>query len=117
MPGGAPTAPSRWPPAPREATVFSRIESVRLLRVLALIFLTLLGVGVLPAQTRKGATSTQSTAEKCGPLAGQVLDCPKFGFIYKVIFGWVDRTADMQQDESLPDQVANESSKPTNSGS
>src|SRR5207248_3978520 len=32
-------------------------------------------------------------------------------------FGWVDRTADMQQDESLPDQVANESSKPTNSGS
>lgn len=49
--------------------------------------------------------------EKCGPPAEQVLSCPKFGFTYKVIFGWVDRTADMQQDETLPDQSANESSK------
>jgi hypothetical protein len=79
-----------------------------------LVFLTLLGVGVLPAQTRKAATRTKPIAEgKCGPLEGQLLSCPKFGFTYKVIFGWVDRTADMQQDEVLPDQAASESSKPT----
>lgn len=87
---------------------------MRLLRVLALIFLTLLGVEVLPAQTRKAATRTRSIAdEKCGPLTDQILSCPKFGFSYKVLFGWVDRTADMQQDESLPDQTASESSKAT----
>lgn len=40
-------------------------------------------------------------------MADQVLRCPKFGFAYQVIFGWVDRTADMQQDEDLPDQSAN----------
>ena len=44
--------------------------------------------------------------------ADQLLRCPKFGFTYKVIFGWVDRTADMQQDESLPDQSTN--AAPTN---
>jgi hypothetical protein len=87
---------------------------VRLLRVFALIVLTLLGIGVLPAQTRKATTSTKPIAEKkCGPLDGQFLNCPKFGFRYEVIFGWVDRTADMQQDESLPDQSANESSTVT----
>jgi hypothetical protein len=87
---------------------------VRLPRVLALIVLTLLGVGILPAQTRKAATRTKPIAdEKCGPLTDQILSCPKFGFTYKVIFGWVDRTSDMQQDESLPDQSANESSKLT----
>jgi hypothetical protein len=84
---------------------------VRLPRVPGLIVLMLLGVSVLPAQTRKAATSTKLTAEKCGPLTGQFLDCPKFAFTYKVIFGWVDRTADMQQDESLADQPASEPSK------
>ncbi len=79
---------------------------MRLLRVLTV--LTLLGVGILPAQTRKVATRTKPIAEeKCGPLADQLLQCPRFGFTYKVIFGWVDRTADMQQDENLPDQPAN----------
>lgn len=32
----------------------------------------------------------------CGPLIGQTLKCPKFGFTYTVPFGWVDRTSDMQ---------------------
>jgi len=56
--------------------------------------------------------------DKCGPLADQVLRCPKFGFTYKVIFGWVDRTADMQQDESLPDQSTDaETGNTTSAGS
>lgn len=64
--------------------------------------------GSLSAQTHKLASTPNPPAnEKCGPLADQVLRCPKFGFTYKVIFGWVDRTADMQQDENLPDQSAN----------
>ena len=88
---------------------------MRLLRVLALIFLTLLGVGILPAQTRKAGIAKPVAEEKCGPLDGQLLNCPKFGFTYKVIFGWVDRTADMQQDESLPDQSPSESPKTTDS--
>jgi hypothetical protein len=84
---------------------------VKLLRVLALILLSLLGVGTLAAQSRKSETTTKPiTAEKCGPLDGQLLRCPKFGFTYKVIFGWVDRTADMQQDESLPDQQTKDQS-------
>ncbi|HEX3106079.1 MAG TPA: hypothetical protein VHQ22_16675 [Terriglobales bacterium] len=82
----------------------------------AFIVLMLLGVSVLPAQTRKAATNPKPTAEKCGPLAGQLLDCPKFGFTYKVIFGWVDRTTDMQQDENLPTESASDSSKATSPG-
>jgi len=65
-------------------------------------------VGSLFAQTHKPAGQPKkATDDKCGRLADQVLRCPKFGFTYKVIVGWVDRTADMQQDESLPDQSAN----------
>lgn len=33
----------------------------------------------------------------CGPLSGQILKCPKFGFTYAVPFGWVDRTAEMAE--------------------
>lgn len=36
----------------------------------------------------------------CGPLAGQILRCPKLGFTYKVPFGWVDRTEEMQEPAS-----------------
>jgi len=34
----------------------------------------------------------------CGPVAGQVLSCARFGFSYTVPFGWVDRTGDVQGD-------------------
>jgi hypothetical protein len=81
---------------------------VSLLRFLFLTGLVVLVTGILSAQTHKPAGTPNPTAdEKCGPLADQVLRCPKFGFTYKVILGWVDRTADMQQDESLPDQLSN----------
>jgi hypothetical protein len=81
---------------------------VSLLRFSVLTGLVVLVTGILSAQTHKPASTPKTIAdEKCGPLADQLLRCPKFGFNYKVIFGWVDRTADMQQDESLPDQSAN----------
>lgn len=51
------------------------------------------------------ATAAQKTAAQrslpdCGPLASQILRCPKAGFSYKVPFGWVDRTEDMQESAS-----------------
>ena len=33
---------------------------------------------------------------ECGALAGQELRCPQLGFTYRVPFGWVDRTEEMQ---------------------
>jgi hypothetical protein len=81
---------------------------VNFLRFLGLSFLV---AGNLSAQTPKPKAGTR---QECGPLVNQVLRCPKFGFTYQVIFGWVDRTADMQQDEILPDESASESSKETN---
>jgi hypothetical protein len=78
---------------------------VSLPRFSVLLFLI---AGTLSAQTHKPAGQPKKvTEEKCGPLTDQVLRCPKFGFTYQVIFGWVDRTDDMQQDENLPDQSAN----------
>ena len=52
-----------------------------------------------------GASAEQKTASKqslpdCGPLVGQILRCPRVGFTYKVPFGWVDRTEEMQQSGS-----------------
>lgn len=39
----------------------------------------------------------------CSQLTEQILRCPKFGFTYKLPFGWVDRTEEMQQDaDSVP---------------
>lgn len=78
------------------------------LRFLVLSFLV---AGNLSAQTPKAKAGTR---QECGLPVNQVLRCPKFGFTYQVIFGWVDRTADMQQDEILPDESASESSKETN---
>lgn len=34
----------------------------------------------------------------CGPVVGQGLACPEFGFRYEIPFGWVDRTEEMQQE-------------------
>lgn len=67
---------------------------------------SLLVAGALSAQTLKPKVH----GDECGPLAKQVLKCPKYGFTYQVIFGWVDRTGDMQQDEALPDQSTGEKS-------
>ena len=88
-------------------------------RFSVLVASMLFSAGILSAQTHKPAGMPNPPAnDKCGPLADQVLRSPKFGFTYKVIFGWVDRTADMQQDESLPDQSANaETENATSPGS
>jgi len=37
-------------------------------------------------------------AQACGPIADNTLKCPRFGFTYKVPFGWVDRSNEMQDE-------------------
>jgi hypothetical protein len=37
----------------------------------------------------------KTTPVACGPPTSESLSCPRFGFTYKIPFGWVDRTADM----------------------
>ena len=53
------------------------------------------GQGPQPAKpTPRQVAATQT----CGPIADHLLKCPRFGFTYKIPFGWVDRTDDMQPD-------------------
>ena len=46
----------------------------------------------------KPKTAAKVHSQTCGPVVDGTLDCPRFGFSYKTIFGWVDRTDDMQPD-------------------
>jgi hypothetical protein len=50
----------------------------------------------------------------CGGLVGQTLRCTRLGYTYKVPFGWVDRTAQMQQ-AAVNQQPAPESPASTTS--
>ena len=52
---------------------------------------------VAAAPQQKSATHPRAGAV-CGPLNLQSFRCPKFGFTYKVPFGWVDRTSDLEDD-------------------
>ncbi len=54
---------------------------------------------------QRPATRGKQPLPACEPLSGQLLRCPKLRFSYKVPFGWVDRTDDMQ--ESASAAVAN----------
>jgi hypothetical protein len=50
------------------------------------------------SQKPKSATRPTVAGQTCGPISDGVLKCPRFGFTYKTLFGWVDRTDDMQSD-------------------
>lgn len=53
------------------------------------------------SQKPKSTTKHAAAEQACGLDTESllvVLKCPGFGFTYKTIFGWVDRTADMQAD-------------------
>ncbi len=57
-----------------------------------------LGSGAAQEKSPKPAASAPKP-QACGPVAGGVLKCTRFGFGYKIPFGWVDRTDDMQGEE------------------
>lgn len=61
--------------------------------VVGVLLLGSTAVAQAPAPPKtKSATPTLA----CGPLTAGVLKCPRFGFTYKTIVGWVDRTDEMQ---------------------
>ena len=72
--------------------VFRYDWPVRLAGITVAGLVAALFAAALPAQQ----TQTLKPSA-CGPLNGQVLKCFKFGFIYNVSFGWVDRTAEMSE--------------------
>lgn len=51
----------------------------------------------LHAQTKTDGKVLTNTTE-CGSISDGLLKCPRFGFTYKVPYGWVDRTDDMQEE-------------------
>lgn len=53
-----------------------------------------------------------SKTQACGPVSEAALKCPRFGFSYKVPFGWVDRTADMQKEGADEGAPTDSSAKP-----
>jgi hypothetical protein len=65
----------------------------------SVIALTFVSVCVLfaGASPQKIAPTPATSLPRCGPLIQLVLSCPLLGFTYKVPFGWVDRTDDMNQ--------------------
>ena len=56
---------------------------------------------LLTAAASSAQAVTKPSLPDCEPLAGQILRCPKAGFTYKVPFGWVDRTEDVQEAASV----------------
>ncbi len=67
----------------------------------------------LSAQNAKPAQTQPAT--QCGPLASQVLRCPRFSFTYKVPYGWVDRTSEMSEEaqpEAAPTGNNDQAAKP-----
>ena len=70
--------------------IFRYDGPVRVTGIAVAGFAAALFAAALPAQQPQARKPSA-----CGPLSGQVLKCFKFGFIYEVPFGWVDRTAEM----------------------
>src|SRR5437667_2845977 len=68
---------------------------VRVLLCCTLSFL-IAAIPRLSAQTRRSPTRSDNKSQACGPISDGALKCTRFGFSYRIPFGWVDRTDDMQ---------------------
>jgi len=76
-------------------------------RLLALAAVPLLAGGFVPApqgsSSAKGTTAEQHVKrEPAGDLAAKIYRDPTYGFSYKVPYGWVERTQEMQPTDSEP---------------
>ena len=71
---------------------------MRLLFRFLLVLSLLIASAWAQGPSAKSKAAPNASPQSCGRLTDDVLKCPRFGFTYKVPFGWVDRTDDMQQD-------------------
>jgi hypothetical protein len=70
----------------------------------------------LAGNAQKTAPKAARAVLDCGALAGQELRCPQLGFTYKVPFGWVDRTEDLQstsEEAQVPPDASQQGAKST----
>jgi hypothetical protein len=65
------------------------------LPVLLMPVIYLSALGQVPS-AKKSSPAKLNNA--CGPISNDSFACPRFGFTYKVPFGWVDRTDEMQEE-------------------
>jgi hypothetical protein len=80
-------------------------------------FLLVLGLLIAPAWAQtpaaKPKAAPNASPQSCVRLTDNVLKCPRFGFTYKVPFGWVDRTDEMQPETDSDKQESDEAAKPS----
>src|SRR5215469_12821277 len=95
------------PLAPEEPAYIACYDGAVTRLLLALVSAVLL-TGISSGQ--KSHPPNSAPAADCGHLSGQIFKCLKFGFIYDVRFGWVDRTAEMAtpQDADATQPVGSE---------
>jgi hypothetical protein len=82
---------------------FCNIEPMRILALLLLTFLTSAAWTQTPSRKKP---ATASASQSCGPISNDTFNCPQFRFTYKIPYGWVDRTDEMQDEPESP-QPAN----------
>jgi len=71
-----------------------------------------LALAWFPMAARAGAPAVDAaTKASCGISSSGALKCPRFGFAYKIPFGWVDRTADLGE-PSQPESGQDAASPP-----
>lgn len=68
-------------------------------------------------QDPAGRKTPAAARNACGPASDGWLKCPRFGFSYKIPFGWVERTNEMQKEAEAeagnPEAGATDSPLPT----
>jgi hypothetical protein len=76
--------------------------------ILSRLLLALILLTVSAWAQRAVAKPKNAGAQTCGQQTDSILilKCPRFGFTYKLPFGWVDRTDDMQSEEPEAKQTA-----------
>lgn len=62
--------------------------------------------GQQPASSSKVPARAKSLAPGAGAISDGVYRNPSFGFSYKLPYGWVDRTSEMQDDSTGPTNAA-----------
>jgi hypothetical protein len=87
---------------------FCNIEPMRARWIFLFLSIFLTRAAWPQTSPKKKSISTAAT-QSCGPITNDTLKCLRFQFTYKIPYGWVDRTDEMQED---PDSSKPENAKP-----